>query len=333
MFYHPRNTEATCPGELHHYRRGGKTMKKLSRIAALVTCLFVVALAFVGISAAQTPYGFVLTIIGSGNPQLTPKRANPSALVQYRDKQFLVDCGSGAIASMMKTGIEPGKIINMLFTHHHTDHNADYWGFAIGGWGYPAGRRLLNLVGPVGTKTLHQITLDFYKTDLDYRTKVVGFPEEGMRAKINIMELKGDTESFELDGVRISTLAVPHTLETYAYRFDAGGQSVVISGDLTYTPKFGPFAKGADIIVFDGQMSIDFSDLPPKAAEMIQRNLLKSHISNPEIAKVAADASPKKFVLTHLSGTMNLAGNKKLYGDAGYKGEVIEAHDGLKISP
>jgi ribonuclease BN (tRNA processing enzyme) len=308
-------------------------MKNLSRIAALLTCLFVLALAFVATSAAQTPDGFVVTIIGSGNPQLSPQRANPSALVQYRDKQFLVDCGSGAIASMLKIGIEPGKIKNMLFTHHHTDHNADYWGFAIGGWGYPGGRRELNLVGPIGTKKLHKITLNFYKRDLDYRTKTVGFPEEGIRKNVNIKELKRDTESFELDGVRITTLAVPHTIKTYAYRFDAGGQSVVISGDLTYTPKFAPFAKGADIIVFDGQMSINFSDLPPKAAEAIQRNLLKSHISNPEIAKVVADASPKKFVLTHLSGTMDLAGNKRLYSDAGYKGEVIEAHDGLKISP
>jgi len=67
----------------------------------MIACLSVLALAFVGTSAAQTPDGFVVTIIGSGNPQLTPKRANPSSLVQYRDKKFLVDCGSGAIASMM----------------------------------------------------------------------------------------------------------------------------------------------------------------------------------------------------------------------------------------
>lgn len=308
-------------------------MSRVNRITVTLSCLVVLVIAFAGISGAQSADGFVITIAGSGNPQLSPARANPGTLVQYKDKQFLVDCGSGAIASLLKTGVEPGKIKNMLFTHHHADHNADYWGFAIGGWGYPGGRRQLNLIGPVGTKKLHELTLDFYKTDLDYRTKTVGFPEEGLRKNVNIRELQGDTESFELDGVKITTLAVPHTIVTYAYRFDAGGQSVVVSGDLTYTPKFAPFAKGADIIVFDGQMSVDFSDLPPKAAEMIQNNLLKSHISNKEIAKVVAEASPRKFVLSHLSGTVNLPANIKLYSDAGYKGEIIEAKDGMKIKP
>ena len=308
-------------------------MIKSRRLAEMLALLFVLTLGFVATSAAQTPDGFVVTIVGSGNPLFSPQRAGPSTLVQYRDKQFLVDCGSGAMASLLKLDIDPGKIKNMLFTHHHADHNADYWSFAIGGWGNPGGRRELNLVGPIGTKKLHQITLDFYKTDLDYRTKVVGFPENGMRSKVHIRELNGHGESFELDGVRITTLAVPHTIETYAYRFDAGGQSVVISGDLTYTPTFAPFAKGADIIVFDGQMSVEFSDLPPIAAMMARRNLLKSHISNPEIAKVAADAAPRKFVLSHLCGTMDLPGNTRLYRDAGYKGEVIQAQDGLRITP
>lgn len=277
--------------------------------------------------------GFVVTIIGSGNPQLSAQRANPCVLVEYGDAQFLVDCGSGAISGLLKAGVEPGRIKNMLFTHHHADHNADYWAFAIGGWGYPGGRRELFLAGPTGTRTLHQVTLDFYQKDLDYRTQTVGFPEEGIRKNVVIKELTEETERFELDGVSITAIPVPHTIETYAYRFDAGGQSVVISGDLTYTPRFAPFAKGADIVVFDGQMSVDFSDLPPEAASKVKKNLLKSHISNEEIARVAADASPGKFVLTHLSGTLDLAANTKKYRDAGYAGEVIEARDGLKITP
>jgi ribonuclease BN (tRNA processing enzyme) len=290
-------------------------------------------ISFVANAADQTSEGFTVRIIGSGNPQLSAKRAGPSVLVQYRDKQFLVDCGSGSVAGLLKAGIEPGKIKNILFTHHHADHNADYWSFAIGGWGYPGGRREMNLIGPVGTKKLHQITLDFYNTDLDYRTKTVGFPEEGMRKNVNIKELNGENESFELDGVRVTALAVPHTIETYAYRFNAGGQSVVVSGDLKYTSRFAPFAKNSDIIVFDGQMSVDFSDLSPEAAATIKGNLLKSHISNPEIAKVAADASPKKFILSHLSGEMDLSSNIRLYRKAGYKGEVIQAEDGLVIRP
>jgi len=308
-------------------------MKIVTASSVMLICLFMLTPAFIADAGEYTSEGFTVRIIGSGNPQLSAKRAGPSVLVQYNDKQFLVDCGSGSVAGLLKAGIEPGKIKNMLFTHHHADHNADYWSFAIGGWGYPGGRRELNLIGPEGTKALHQITLDFFSKDLDYRTKTVGFPEEGMRTKVNIRELKGDGETFYLDGVKISTMAVPHTIETYAYRFDAAGQSVVISGDLKYKPGFAAFAKDADIIIFDGQMSVDFSDLSPEAAETIKGNLLKSHISNPEIARVAADAAPEKFVLTHLSGSMDLSSNVKLYREAGYRGEVIQAEDGLVIRP
>lgn len=309
-------------------------MSVFTKIIIRYAGFFLILIAFAAVSnASAAEDGFVVTVIGSGNPKLSPQRANPSMLVEYGQVQFLVDCGSGAVANLMKFGVEPGKIKNMLFTHHHADHDSDYWSFAIGGWGYPGGRRELTLVGPVGTNALHQATLDFYGKDLDYRTEIVGFPEEGIRKNVVIRELAEETESFDLDGVKITALRVPHTIETYAYRFDAGGQSVVISGDLTYSPSFAPFAKGADIIIFDGQMSGDFSDLPPEAAPKIMENLLKSHISNNEIAKVAADAAPAKFVLAHLSGAMDLQANTKLYREAGYKGEVIEAVDGLRITP
>jgi ribonuclease BN (tRNA processing enzyme) len=284
------------------------------------------------IAHARTADGFVVTIVGSGNPLLSLHRSGPAVLVEYQDKQFLVDCGPLSINSLMKLNVRPEKITNMLFTHHHADHNADYVSFAIGGWGMPAGRRKLNLVGPVGTEALHQMVLTLYETDLDYRTQVVGFPEDGIRSNVNIHELQGERETFDLDGITINTLQVPHTIETYAYRFDAGGQSVVISGDLTYTEQFAPFAYGADIIIFDGQMSVDFSNFSPEMAEAARQALLKSHISNPEIAQVAAAASPKKLVLTHLSGTMNLQANIELYKNAGYDGEVIEAYDGLVVT-
>ena len=113
--------------------------------------LLLLPLVFGASTGAQISDGFVVTIIGSGNPLLSSKRSGPSVLVEYKDKQFLVDCGTSATASLLKFNIKPEKIENMLFTHHHVDHNADYVSFAIGGWGMPEGRRKLNLVGPIGS--------------------------------------------------------------------------------------------------------------------------------------------------------------------------------------
>lgn len=283
------------------------------------------------VPAKEVPAGFRVTIVGSGNPQLTPLRANPCTIVQYRDKIFVVDIGSGAVSNMMKFGFEVGKITNLLFTHHHTDHNADFWGFAIGGWGYPGGRRVFNIVGPTGTQELYDLMIHYNKKDLAYRTTIVGFPPEGILKNVNIREITGETDSFEMDGVKISPLKVPHTIITYAYKFEAGGKTVVISGDTKYKEAFALFTKDADLLVQDGQLSNDLRDLPPKAQKAITANLAKSHIKNEEIARVLGDAQPKTVILSHLSGKMDLESNKELYKKAGYTGEVLQAYDGLVV--
>jgi ribonuclease BN (tRNA processing enzyme) len=152
-----------------------------------------------------------------------------------------------------------------------------------------------------------------------------------MITNVNIRELTKETESFELDGVKITAIPVPHTLPTYAYRFEADGHSIVVSGDMQYTDKFVPFAKNADILVIDGQMACDFSDLPPAAVPGIKAGLSKSHILNEEIGKVAAGANPNHMILTHLAGGTDFEGNAKLYKNAGYTGKVSEAFDGLAV--
>jgi len=309
-------------------------MKNCVLVMLAFVCPVVFAFSLSAIAAPKTnvPDGFRVTIIGSGNPKLDIKRGGPSTLVQYKDKYFLVDCGQWATRGLLDAGIDVTTIRNMLFTHQHADHNADYWAFAQGGWGLPAGRRQLNLVGP-GVTELHKLTLAFFKTDLEYRTKVVGFPTDGMITNVNIRELTKENESFELDGVKITAIPVPHTITTYAYRFEADRHSVVVSGDLQYTEKFGPFAKNADILVIDGQLAGDFSDLPPAAVPGIKAGLGKSHILNEDIGRAASEATPKQMILTHLAGGMDLEGNVKLYRKAGYMGKVIQAYDGFVIEP
>jgi len=312
---------------------GRQIMKRNIITGFAFVCAALIALPLSSLAApkaATAPDGFKVTIIGSGNPKLDIKRGGPSTLVQYKDKYFLVDCGQWATRGLLAAGIEVTSIKNMLFTHQHADHNSDYWAFAQGGWGLPTGRRELNLIGP-GVTRLHETTLEFFKTDLEYRTKMVGFPSDGMITNVNITEFTKETESLELDGVKITAIPVPHTITTYAYKFEADGHSVVVSGDMKYSENFVPFARNADILVIDGQMSCDFSDLPPPAVPMIKAGLSKSHITNEDIARVAKETAPKQMVLTHLAGGMDFKGNVKLYQEAGYSGKVIQAQDGLVI--
>lgn len=276
------------------------------------------------------PNGFRVTVLGSGLPNLNLDKGGPSYLVQYKDKMFLVDCGYQAMSNLMEVGIQPKTVTNMLFTHQHADHNADFWTFFVGGWDN-MGRKSLNLVGP-SVKDLYDLTIGWFKTDIDYRVNVNKASTDGLITAVNIIDLKNVTETFELDGVKISAMQVPHSTTAYAYKFEADGHSVVVSGDLTFDAAFTSFAKGADILVMDALMASDFSDMPKERAVILKKNLAKSHITNEEIAKIASEAAPKNLVLVHWSGKLTLSNSVKLYREAGFKGNVIKAVDGTVVS-
>jgi len=278
------------------------------------------------------PEGFRVTIIGSGLPVLDLNKFGPSVLVEYKDKMFLVDCGYQSVTGLMKAGVHPGQINNMFFTHQHADHNADYWTFLIGGWDSDYNRSQLTLAGP-SVEKLHNITLDFYKQDLDYRINGVGSSPDGIRTNVDIHDFTEPLINFEVDDVKITAIQVPHTIETYAYKFEAGGQSVVITGDMTYNEVIAPFAKDADIMVIDALQAADFQDVPEAFRDTLRQNLSHSHLMNDDIATIVTNSSPQKLVLNHWTGNIPLQETIDLYRDAGYEGEVFKGLDGMVILP
>lgn len=175
--------------------------------------------------------------------------------------------------------------------------------------------------------------MNFFRTDLEYRTSL-GWPKDGIFTNVTIKDFTENQYRFDLDGVEISSIPVPHTVPTYAYRFDAKGKSVVISGDLTYSKKFASFAKNADILVFDGMLTSDFSFVPEQARENLKNGLKQSHATIEDLAKMAADSKVKKVVLTHIGlGNVDIESISKVFSAKGFKGEIIAAEDGLVINP
>lgn len=276
--------------------------------------------------------GLRVMTVGTGNPNFDVNHGGGSTLVQYHDSYFLVDCGAMAAYTLAQNGLPITKIENLFFTHQHNDHNADFWTIFVGGWGSPTGRRSLTMAGP-GVQELYDMTVDFYRTDLEYRSSGVGFAPDGILSNVEIMDFTEDSYTFEVDGVTISAIPVPHTIDTYAYRFEADGQSVVISGDMTYLEEFGDFAKDADIVVMDGMLTSDFSDLPEEAREGMKMSLQKSHITSEEIGELMAVAQPGKLVLTHLGGSVDIDAVAQQYADQGFDGETILAYDGMMVEP
>lgn len=282
---------------------------------------------------------FSVVLIGTGSPNPVEDRASASTLIQYKGNYFLVDMGKGAMDRLEETGIDVKSIETLMFTHHHRDHNAEYFDIAMEGW--LKGRDHLNLIGTLGTKSMHNYFTSFYKEDMEYRaSKKRNWSWDGMITNVDLMELEGDN-SFELNGVEITSTEVPHSIYTLAYRFDVDGQSIVISGDLTYSENLIALAKDADILVMDsgaiirkGSFASNSSDRNiEKSGEAGQENTNKGHASPEEVATMAQKAGVRKLVLTHIGGNIDeeaeIEAIKKIYTG----GEVIVGYDLMQVNP
>ncbi len=276
--------------------------------------------------------GFRVMIVGSGTPQYEIERGQPSTLVQYKDKYFLVDCGNGTVNTLVENGLNPKMINNVLMTHQHFDHNAEFWDVFMGGSVMPGGRKYFNLVGP-DVSALYNTTITYYKDDIDQRIEGLGLTNNEAIYDSTIMDITENT-TFELDGVTISTFFLPHGMTNYAYKFEADGQTVVVTGDFNDTPGLAEFAQGADIFVIDGALTSTFDYNPNEDVQaMLKVKLLISHDAAEDVNAMVAQTNAVKTVYTHLGGSSGIEETKEALEALGYEGEVIAAEDGLIIEP
>jgi autotransporter family porin len=269
---------------------------------------------------------FSVVILGSGSPQFDPKRSGPAALIQNHGQYLLVDMGNGTQARLYELGVSMRDLAAILLTHHHLDHNEEFLPVLI----YRLLRgRDVDVIGPPGTETLVNFACDFYAEDMAYRLSRRGRPLADAGAPL-VREVRGG-ESFDLAGMKVTTAKVNHTIHTVAYRFDVGGQSIVISGDTTYSDSLIQLAHNADVLVLDSGAAIvrRGAHRPPGG----QGEHDEAHPSFQDVCTTAERSGVKKLVLTHLApGEVDEAETIKAIGER-YDGQVLIAHDLLEVVP
>jgi ribonuclease BN (tRNA processing enzyme) len=270
-------------------------------------------------------------IIGSGAPVYNPDRAGPSALVRRGNLKFLVDMGNGTQARLIEAGIRPRQLNALFFTHHHLDHNEEFPPIFIG---VLLGGRPFLIAGPEKTKAYVQVITSLYDEDIVYRLKRRNRTFDEVKDNYKVKELEGG-EQFDHNGIKVSTIKVNHTINTIAYRFDIDGKSIVISGDVAYSPSLPELAKDTDVLVIDSGGVIKKGKRrrrPPGGGQGGQKRV-RAHSNMDEIARMAKDANVKKLVLTHLTpGEIDEVATKEAISKQ-FKGEVIFGHDLMEVSP
>jgi ribonuclease BN (tRNA processing enzyme) len=292
---------------------------------------------------------FSVITLGTGNPIPDANRASSGTAVQYKGKYYIMDTGNGVNNVMAENGYAFSDIRAIMFTHLHADHTTDFIDIMINRW--MTGGKELEILGPPRSGGFYKFMTEFFADDLIYRKYrgiKMGVTDVGMLSGVNVTEYTG-SNTFKLDGMKVQTAEMIHTQYDLAYRFDVDGKSIVVSGDTSYTKELSKLAKDADILVIDtnlssaptskqsveGEAFTDKSIVKPKPIYEFSGNFeVAPHMGIAEVAKTAAEANVKKVVMTHLSpAPVNLEAAKKYFKEAGFKGEVIEAKDGLEINP
>jgi autotransporter family porin len=286
---------------------------------------------------ARLQPGGPLTVItvGTGSPQYDPRRSGPSTLIQHRGKYFLVDMGNGTQAQLNTIGMTVRQFDALLLTHHHLDHNEEFIPLFI--HTRLAGGRP-EIIGPPGTAKLVDFIMDFYAEDIDYRLHRNGrtMADFGRAA---IREIQGG-EQFRLGDIQVTTARVNHSIHTVAYRFDAEGRSIVISGDLSYTEALVELARAADVLVIDSGAAIVHQGQPAVGRRTGEGTRppghgntegLHAHASFQEVAEMSRKSRAKRLVLTHIApGEVDEVATIRALGES-YPGEIIVGRDLLEV--
>ena len=269
------------------------------------------------------------TIIGSGSPIYDENRASASVLITAGETAILVDMGNGTQANLSKLGFDSRSLNALIFTHHHLDHNEEFVPLFIRSL---MGKKSFTIIGPIDTKNLVDSNLSLYEKDISYRLGKTGRTLSDRKTAFDIKELKGG-ETFSINDVQISTVEVPHTIETIAYRFDYKQQSIVITGDLTYSQKLPLLAKDADYMIIDSGGMVLSGQTKNKNIKKAGSSIkTRAHLNLNDSSKMAEIAGVDNLVYTHFTpGKVDQAASLDIIRK-NYNGNVIFSEDLMVVN-
>ena len=318
-----------------------------------------------GIAAVvgATPFGALaqspatatrLVLLGTqGGPNYTATRGEQANVLLVDGQPYLADCGYGTLAALKKAGVNHRQIAQVFITHLHDDHTADLAALLIRQW--TDGRVMpTTVIGPYGTARMVEAVIAFGEANAAIRivdeARSVK-PAEMFKGR-DIAATPAPAEVYRDERVTVRAVENTHypaeskqemPYRSVAYRFDARGRSIVISGDTGYSTGLVALAKGADVFVceamdvaamrkaFDGMVARGmYADNP----EGVWRHIVAAHTPLEDAGRMAAEAGVRTLVLTHIiPGALDplpdetyLAPVRKMF-----RGEVVVGRDQLTL--
>ncbi|MGA2969756.1 MAG: MBL fold metallo-hydrolase [Acidimicrobiales bacterium] len=243
-----------------------------------------------------------LTILGTAAPFPVPGNVCSGYLVRYGKSSLWLDAGTGTLAELQRH-VSLVDLSALWISHVHADHFADlpalYYAYAFGD---VSRKTKLPVIGPRGwAQRVSALVTNDVPHDMGTVFDVL---EHGVDDLATVGEMS------------ITGQLAQHNAPSYALRVEAGGRSVVYSGDTGRCPQLTELSRGADLLLCE----VGCEDA------LDSRRLV--HCTPEDAGKIAADAGVGHLLLTHLAP--RLSGDEALQRAAtAYEGPVTLAQSGM----
>lgn len=251
-----------------------------------------------GLRAQPAPDQLVLLGTGGGP---TPKalRAAPAMALMIGGQLHVVDAGNGVARQAALAGLPLKALAHVWISHLHNDHVADAFTLPWLAWS-GALTTPVTVHGPRGMQQMARDWLRFARVDIETRMADEGRPD--LRRMIRVADVQPGVQ-LKANGLTVSAARVEHPplTDSFAYRFDWAGKSVVWSGDTRPCQPLIDLAKGADVLVQEVMYLPAMERLiaSESNAPSLRAHLLASHTLVEQAGEIATAAGVRTLVLSH----------------------------------
>jgi ribonuclease BN (tRNA processing enzyme) len=312
------------------------------RIAALAALCLAAAMP----AAAQPPApprAEFVTLGTGGGPIVRLRRSQPANALVIGGAVYLFDTGDGVQRQLRAAGLPLANVRAVFISHHHIDHNAGLGPMLAARWLFNS-YRPLPVIGPPGTQAMIA-GLTAAGRPVELAPITIGGPAKPAIAATVIArdlapEMDRPTLVYEDENIRVLAVTNAHYhfppgeaagfSRSYSYRIEAGGRSIVFTGDTGWSDNLARLAQGADLLVSE---VIDLAameavlrrapDLPAAALGPMLAHMAQDHLTPDQVGRLAAEAHVGRLVLTHLA-----PGNDEEPGTAGYVAGISARYRG-----
>jgi ribonuclease Z len=236
-----------------------------------------------------------VTLLGTGTPRPLMDRFGPSILVEAGDEKLIFDVGRGAMQRLVQLEVSYADLTGVLLTHLHSDHIVGLPDLWLTGWIISNRATPLPLWGPAGTSKMAEGLESAFSFDREIRVRDDKAPAAG--GHLDARDI-GEQVVFDRGGVKVTSFLVDHGIVRPAlgYRVDAGGRSVVLSGDTRYSRSLIEHAKGVDLLIHE----VGAGSPEELRRSERSRTIIDHHTTPEQAAQLFNEVRPKLAVFSHI---------------------------------